>query len=239
MADHLRVTSVTGVDLDLPLAGPGGRSYAFIIDWHIRTLLALAWLLIVLLGIVGVTSLQMTEMLQSNAALYFAALPATAIYFGYHPVLEWWMDGQTPGKKMAGIRIVTRSGESPSPGAILIRNVFRLVDALPVLYCVGLAATLVTRNQVRIGDLAAGTVLVYQEASPKRELSGIVPLAGTLQLSRELVELVRDTLERWPLLERELRGRLARNLLAKAGVAAISMADADLRQQLQDVLDQA
>ena len=63
---------------------------------------------------------------------------------------------------MAGIQIVTRDGGSPGVGALLTRNVFRLVDSLPLLYGVGLLATIVTRNHVRIGDIAAGTLLVYE-----------------------------------------------------------------------------
>ena len=43
-ADRLRIDSITGVPIELPIAGPGGRSFAFIIDWHIRVLIAAAWM---------------------------------------------------------------------------------------------------------------------------------------------------------------------------------------------------
>ena len=65
-------------------------------------------------------------------------LPALAIYFLYHPVLELAMRGRTPGKRSAGIHVVTRDGSAPSAGALLVRNVFRLIDSLPVAYGVGL-----------------------------------------------------------------------------------------------------
>ena len=148
-------------DPELPIAGPGGRAYAFVIDWHIRLLLAIAWWLIATLLVAGGDGFGEALVGGSRQAIYFAALPAGFIYFFYHPVLEWWMDGQTPGKRMAGIRIVTRAGEPPSLAAILIRNAFRVIDSLPVLYFAGFLATLLTAEHVRIGDLAAGTVLVY------------------------------------------------------------------------------
>ena len=50
------------------------------------------------------------------------------------------MRGRTPGKRMAGVRIVARDGGAPSVGALLVRNVFRLIDSLPLLYGVGLVA---------------------------------------------------------------------------------------------------
>ncbi len=157
-----KLSSSATVDPELPIAGPGGRAYAFVIDWHIRFGLAIAWWLIVTLTAGGADGLAAAVAGGPDAALRFAILPALGLYLLYHPVLEWWMDGQTPGKRMAGIRIVTRSGGRPSVGAILVRNVLRLVDVLPAFYCVGLMATLMTADQVRIGDLAAGTVLVYQ-----------------------------------------------------------------------------
>lgn len=161
IAYHTDGVLTLNADPELPIAGPGGRAYAFVIDWHIRVLLAIAWWLIVTLAVAGTAEFGAALFGGSRQTIYFAALPAGFIYFSYHPVLEWWMTGQTPGKRMAGIRIVTRAGEPPSPAAILIRNAFRIIDSLPVLYFAGFLTTLLTAEHVRIGDLAAGTVLVY------------------------------------------------------------------------------
>ena len=59
-------------------------------------------------------------------------LPTSLIYLLYHPLVELAMRGRTPGKRMAGVRIVNRQGGTPSSLAILIRNGFRLIDCLPV-----------------------------------------------------------------------------------------------------------
>src|SRR5262249_48759921 len=72
--------------------------------------------------------------------------------------------GRTPGKRMVGIEIIATDGSAPGVGAILTRNVFRLIDSFPGAYAVGLIATMATRNGVRIGDMAAGTLLVYARA---------------------------------------------------------------------------
>ncbi|MDP9007127.1 MAG: RDD family protein [Pseudomonadota bacterium] len=91
--DRLTVHSVTGVDLTLSIAGPGTRSYAFVIDWHIRLLLASAWLLL------AYYVFHMTLNLKTPGAL-LSVLPAAIIYFLYHPILEVAMQGRTPGKRM-------------------------------------------------------------------------------------------------------------------------------------------
>ena len=139
-------------------AGIGSRSYAFLIDWHIRLLAALAWI------VVGIAVLG-TEIRPDNvdAWKYGFTLPATLVYFLYHPVLEIAMRGLTPGKRMAELRIVTRDGATPSPGALLVRNLLRLVDVLPALYVLGLGLMFFRRDQSRLGDLVAGTVVVYDD----------------------------------------------------------------------------
>src|SRR5450631_1948148 len=135
--DRLSVESVTGVDLTLNIAGPGSRSYAFVIDWHVRLLLACAWLL------VASFVLKLSLNAHSHDAL-LSLLPAAIIYFLYHPILEVIMRGRTPGKRMAGLRIVNRNGGAPSTTALLIRNIFRVIDSLPAMYVVGLVTCFVT-----------------------------------------------------------------------------------------------
>ncbi|HVO47719.1 MAG TPA: stage II sporulation protein M, partial [Steroidobacteraceae bacterium] len=151
----------TGVDVRWTIAGPGARALAFLIDWGFRAILAVAWY--VLGALLYNHDWSFSPPLNPHAGWFIAVvLPAAAIYFLYHPLLETATGGRTPGKRMTGVRIVSRDGGIASFGALLIRNVFRLVDSVPVTYAVGLVTTLATREHVRIGDLAAGTLLVYQ-----------------------------------------------------------------------------
>jgi uncharacterized RDD family membrane protein YckC len=232
MPRTLDIPSVTGVDLKLEIAGPGGRSYAFVIDWHIRLLAALAWFLVGGLAVAGGFNIAEAATTSPSTFVFVVVLPATAIYLLYHPVLEILMQGRTPGKRMAGVRIVTLEGATPGIGALLIRNVFRLVDSLPIAYCVGLAATMLTQQAVRLGDLAAGTLLVYDEPEKLAALGALSAAAiGTLGL--EQTELVRDLLARWDELDVDVRGRLARQLLASLGREPAEHDDAVLRQALE------
>jgi uncharacterized RDD family membrane protein YckC len=229
--EQLSVQSVTGVDLTLTIAGPGTRSYAFVIDWHIRFLIAAAWLLIAYY----VFDIALTL---KSAAGFLSILPAAIIYFLYHPILELALRGSTPGKRMAGVRVVSRDGGPPGTSALLIRNIFRLIDSLPAAYMLGLISCFVTANRVRVGDMAAGTLLVLDDAAAEKSLLRIEALATRSQLSLDALELVDQVLERWDSLESASRSQIARSLLRRLNPAADAgaleaLAEANLRAMLQ------
>jgi uncharacterized RDD family membrane protein YckC len=238
----LKVTGLTGIDLNLSIAGPGTRSYAFIIDWHIRLLLALAWLVGVLV-VIRIWGLQSAHVFKGVGSL-MSTIPPLAIYFLYHPVLELAMRGRTPGKRMAGVRLVNQRGGQPGAAALLIRNVFRLFDCLPAFYAVGLFCCLFTRHRVRIGDMAAGTILVLDDVRAPKLLAQLSALPGDAQIDPRLIELASELLERWPSLSPERRGTLARSLLARAQPrdppdALAALSDFDLQQRLRQILPAA
>ncbi len=236
MSDTHAIGSVTGVDVQLRIAGTGARSYAFVIDWHLRVLVALAWL------IAGTTlfgwSTETVDAASSVDGGFFllVLLPAFALYMLYHPVLEVVMAGQTPGKRMAGIRIVTTDGFTPGVGALLIRNVLRLLDALPMFYLLGFVVTLVTPQAVRIGDLAAGTMLVYDDS----DLTVLppLPLEAVNRVGLQQVELIRDLLGRWDELSSDARRRVAITLLERQlGDKVTGLPDESLRARLVLLLE--
>ncbi len=159
----LSASSATGVDARVVLAGPGARAIAFLLDWLIRSALAIAWLLIAAWTILGNLDFDIPS--DSETLWYLAgAVPASAIYFFYHLVLEPLMSGRTPGKRMTGLRVLTPEGLPPTVGALVIRNIFRIVDSMPVFYVVGLLFVMFGRRHLRLGDLAAGTVLAVERA---------------------------------------------------------------------------
>lgn len=222
--EELNIRGLTGVDITLRVAGPGTRAYAFIIDWHIRLLVALAWVLAgLLIGLLVGSQFKKTAF-----PLLFVA-PALLIYFFYHPVLELVMRGRTPGKRMAGARIVTLEGATPGTGALLMRNLFRLIDSLPVFYLVGLVCCIFTTQRVRIGDLAAGTVLVLDEPKATRSLALVGMLAQNSRLEPDAAALVQDLIDRWAELKPGRREMLARELLARldAGMDPVQLATLD------------
>jgi uncharacterized RDD family membrane protein YckC len=215
---HLQLQTPEAVDFRLEIAGIGARAHAFVVDWHIRLLLALAWLLGVGFSLYSLEQMRtlFRHELPSLAVLLWLA-PAAAIYFLYHPLLETVMAGRTPGKRMAGIRLVTVRGGTPGIGALLLRNLFRLLDSLPGFYLVGLAAVALTKQQVRIGDLAAGLVLVYDNAPERKALRRATGLALHSRLSIGDQSLLLDLLERWQEMEDAVRVRFAEQFLQNIG----------------------
>ena len=211
-APQVTLQSITGVDVELRVAGAGSRSYAFVIDWHIRVILALAWLVVSSFLYTGALTLLPEEPDFDREYALFVWLPVSIIYFGYHPILEIAMRGSTPGKRMAGVRVVTRTGDIPGPGALLLRNVFRLIDSAPLLYLVGLVTVMFTAQHVRIGDLAAGTMLIVDRDESERSFARLTPTSG---LDPQAADLIQELLERWNALDDKTRGEIARALIVR------------------------
>lgn len=217
--DELQLTSTDATAVNLPIAGIGSRSYAFLIDWHIRLVLALAWLI----GVAALFGLMegpgfWDEIFDSVGSLvfYVVLLPPALIYFLYHPVLEVVTKGRTPGKRAAGIRVVTVEGQTPDVSALLIRNIFRLIDSLPALYVVGLVSVLLSARQVRIGDMAAGTLLAYEKRPASNAFERFAaPRDGALDLP--VIEVAQDLLERWKFLAPDKRSQIAAKLISSQG----------------------
>ena len=240
--DSLIVTSPTGVDVELAIAGPGSRAYAFLIDWHIRLLVALTWYVAAAYKLTGLPYLGAGS---PPASFAIAAIPALAIYFLYHPLVELAMRGRSPGKRMAGVRVVNRQGGTPSTLAVLIRNAFRLIDSAPALYGVGVCMTIFTAQRVRLGDLAAGTLLVHDGETDAQALKQLGSLSLNPSLDAGTLALGNDLLLRWKDLQPERRRQLARDLLRRIATTIGSTNDAgdleslndrNLRQRLRDSL---
>jgi uncharacterized RDD family membrane protein YckC len=242
---YLHIQTTEGLDYQLEIAGMGARSHAFVIDWHIRLLLALAWLAIV--GLVFFTWDEMRTVVKSehsSASALILLIPAGLIYFLYHPVLELVMAGRTPGKRMTGVRLVNLQGHTPGIAAILLRNVFRLIDCLPGFYFLGLAAVALTRNYVRIGDLAAGVVLVYDDTVNLKVMQQMTNLALHSRLNNDDQALLLDLLDRWKELSPERRIEFAQQFLNRIGHAIPSprkknKLDEALKNALENLLTES
>ena len=153
--DRVTIATPEGVDVDLTLAGIGSRFIASLIDTTIKLV---AWLGFFIF-LFGATSLVGGRDLTSwGAAVFF--IVSFLIWFAYDVFFETLASGRTPGKRVTGLRVVRIGGRPVGFVASSIRNVVRIVDLLPGLYLVGMIAVIVTRLNQRVGDLAAGTVVV-------------------------------------------------------------------------------
>jgi uncharacterized RDD family membrane protein YckC len=226
----IEVDSGQGIGFELRIAGLGARAFAFIIDWHIRFLAAISWFALIVLMRLAFPGLVLPEPLAS----LLAPVPAVLVYFLYHPVLELLMDGNTPGKQQAGIRVVTTSGHVPTRGAIMVRNVLRLVDSAPMLYVFGIASCMATDLERRVGDVAAGTLLVYA-AEDGDDILEATFLVGS-EHSVEALNLARTLVARWRQLEDASRITLARKLLAKMGQTDLPNRPEDLLVRIEGLV---
>jgi uncharacterized RDD family membrane protein YckC len=235
----ITVNSADAMTYTLEVAGVGARSYAFVLDWHIRLLAALLWIYLVafLFYDLSVFSTLFEEDRQNTTAAWVIFMPAAIIYFLYHPILETAMHGSTPGKRMAGVRLITLEGHTPGIGSILIRNIFRLIDSLPGVYTVGLLVVIFTRNQVRIGDIAAGTVLIYEKKGGRQSLSDVARQSLDSRLSTENYDLLLELLDRWAQLEKHQRIHLAQQFLNKIGDELHDDDPNTLKTRLQELVD--
>lgn len=237
----ITLQSVTGVDVELRIAGAGSRSYAFVIDWHIRLVVALAWMFTAMLLYAGTLNLFDDGAPRGGMGQLVIWLPTAIIYFFYHPILEILMRGSTPGKRMAGVRIVSRTGDIPGAGALLLRNVFRLVDSLPFAYLLGLGVVIFTEQHVRIGDLAAGTLLVHDDAGTVKSFDGLRNDTPANRLSPQSADLIHELLDRWWTLDDTMRANIARSLILRvdpeaSNEALLLQTSPQLRSHLQALL---
>ena len=224
LGESIAVDSGQGLSVSLQVAGIGARSYAFLIDWHFRVLLAAAWLLLCLAAAWLAKRFALPLPDYGTAAL-LVATPTAALYLLYHPLLEVLMQGSSPGKRMAGVRIVAQDGRTAPVSAHVLRNLFRLIDSMPMFYCVGVVSCLITQRQLRLGDLAAGTVLVYvaHDARELRLAIGRHTCGGGRD--PELLRLGADVLARWKELDDPRRRELAMKLLTQLGDTASAELD--------------
>lgn len=145
-----------GALLPLTPAGFGVRVLAQMLDILIRYgIVIVIFIVLSLLGKMG-----------TGIALILAFL----LEWFYPVYFEVSRQGRTPGKKWMGIRVVNDDGTPISFGPSLLRNLLRFVDFLPMLYLTGIIASLCNRQFKRLGDLAAGSMVIY-EAPPAREPS--------------------------------------------------------------------
>ena len=142
-----------GVKLEFRLAGPVVRAAAWAIDFLIR--LGLYLVLAIFLGLLGGVGM---------------ALILIGVFFieWFYPVVFEIRNGATPGKQAMGIKVIQDTGIPVTPMASVIRNFLRTADFLPFLYPAGLITMMCNREFKRLGDLAAGTLVVYQDGKQDR-----------------------------------------------------------------------
>lgn len=156
--EKLTIETPEQVALEFPLAGIGSRFLAVAVDTLIQIALAAA-------ALIGTFILsRFTQFLSPASGKWLLGaliLGWFLVNTGYFAIFESIRNGRTPGKRIAGLRVIAMNGGPVTVYAAILRNLVRVIDQLPGMYGVGIVSVLVTRRQQRLGDLAAGTVVVH------------------------------------------------------------------------------
>ncbi|HZY33616.1 MAG TPA: RDD family protein [Rhodanobacter sp.] len=153
MIDTVReIETPEGVSLRLRAAGALPRAQAWTVDLFLR--LVVFFIAMIPLSLFG----------KGGSGL--AMLLMFALLWAYSVVCEVWLDGQTLGKRALGLRVVNADGTPVTWLPSVVRNLLRVVDALPGVYGVGLASTLIDPHARRLGDIVAGTMVIHAQDLP-------------------------------------------------------------------------
>jgi uncharacterized RDD family membrane protein YckC len=159
--DQLKIDTPEQIALELPLAGIGSRFLALAIDTLLQSLLyvigAFALALLVPFGTL------LFKWVPASLGPALAILFLFCVYWGYFAFFEVIWKGQTPGKRYAGIRVIKESGRPINAYEAIARNLMRAVDGLPGIYGIGLACMMLNKQNRRLGDYVAGTVVVHEK----------------------------------------------------------------------------
>jgi uncharacterized RDD family membrane protein YckC len=155
--DQINIDTPELVSIEMPLAGIGSRFIALLVDY----LIWFAGLLIVVLASsVVIPAIHAFDRVSETWAEAVVIFLIFLLNWGYFTLFEAFWNGRTPGKRVARIRVIQRSGRAIGLFESMARNLIRYVDQLPFFYAVGVISMFVTKQHQRLGDLAAGTLVV-------------------------------------------------------------------------------
>jgi uncharacterized RDD family membrane protein YckC len=221
-SDDIRIETPEQIDLSLEVAGLGSRFVAKVLDGLIKwgTLLLAGLLVLVVLVLLDATSLGKTLpvlLIALLVALVYAFLLSFDIYY------EVRHNGQTPGKKAAGIRVRREGGAPLDFRSACVRNLLSMADFLPICYLLGALLVLLNRRGQRLGDMAAGTIVIRERAvQPPAQLDGEIKsfaLDGAAFTAEQLSacspgdrHILRSFFQRYRQMEAQPRYQLAERL---------------------------
>jgi uncharacterized RDD family membrane protein YckC len=224
VADKLTIETPEQTALDFAVAGIGSRFLALAYDILIQFLVGIA------VGIAGSFAIGGIAFFIPKAAMWSAAILLIfffLLYFGYYAFFEIIWNGQTPGKRKVGIRVIKDSGRPLTPAESIGRNLMRIVDWLPGFYAIGIACAFLTKGSKRLGDLVVGSIVVREtslaELKPTWQTSSSAPAPlpshvgslGSQNLSKEDTALIESFLNRRVALEPSVRFRMADEVLRR------------------------
>ena len=210
------------MSLQLSVAGIGSRFLAIAIDSLIQVVTMVVALL--LLGITSFSGLMVAIGAYRNWILAAFGVFVFLLFYGYYAIFEVLWNGQTPGKRYVGIRVIKDSGRPLTAGETIGRNLMRIIDQLPLFYAVGILVALFNSQHKRLGDLLAGSILVREASledlkplwhAPVNESEGIHLQLNTSALTAGDLALIDAFLARRHSLDPDVRYQTAAQIAAR------------------------
>ena len=260
--DRVIIETPEHVQFSYELAGLGSRFLALVLD----TLIQGAGLLVVLILLSAANQLlnwaspDLGEVAGLPITMVIVVFSMTLLVLAYFIIFELIWNGQTPGKRIGGMRVIRGEGGSIGFAASALRNILRLIDSLPIFYLVGGISAFFSRASQRIGDLAAGTIVVKErlweypgedEAAELGEKAGDLAEAGdpavrrargyVSSLSTEQIRTVCRFVERRNELSADMRSQLATRIAAtlREQFPGLLLAEGEDPERLVEIVYQA
>jgi uncharacterized RDD family membrane protein YckC len=159
MDDRYTIDTPENIEFAYDIAGIGSRFLAAIID---SLLIVVAEVIVLLAGALISSTIDSRSGAASSILVAIGALVGFVILWGYYIAFELLWNGQSPGKRAIGLRVVREGGRPITFVGSAIRNLIRVVDFLPVFYGIGVVVMFVDQRARRLGDLAGGTLVVKE-----------------------------------------------------------------------------
>lgn len=175
----LEIRTPEGVSFSLALASPVTRCLAWMVDLLVIGGITLAVSICLQLLAAAFAGIPYLNQLVLDFAQAIQVFLSFVISIFYAATLEWLWRGRTVGKRLLRLRVMDERGLSLSLRQILMRNLFRVVDALPSLfYLVGATSCVVNKRCQRLGDLAAGTLVIREQSVPEPQVDQVLARTG-------------------------------------------------------------
>jgi uncharacterized RDD family membrane protein YckC len=227
--DEVSIETPEQVELTLEPAGLGARTVAWVVDALLKGLVLLGLALLGLL-FAGLTGGDVSDWL-SGYYLALVVAGVAVLLMAYDVYFEVWHNGQTPGKRHQGIRVLREGGGPVDFRSACIRWLLAVADFLPMFYLLGATLILLSRRRQRLGDLAAGTIVIRERTAAAPDYERIVgrlateedvftpqELAGCTAGDRQVLRSFFHRYEEMqPGARRDLAARLAELFMGKTG----------------------
>jgi uncharacterized RDD family membrane protein YckC len=216
--DKLTIDTPEQTALEFPLAGVGSRFVAMLADTAIQIVIGFVLFFALTLSIPALTRLGSIASQWVIAAMIVGVF---VIYYGYFAVFEALWNGQTPGKRYTQLRVMKDDGRPISPYDAIARNLLRIVDQLPVFYGIAIISVFFSKQNKRLGDFVAGTVVVHEKnveaARPFQEthIDAAAPTYDVSHITVEELRLIEMFLQRRDTFDPSLRGSMAAQITTR------------------------